>query len=127
MTHPLLHLLVTQPGLLADHAGAYAEMLGEELGVASSTWRKRLLLSAMGLCCAMTALVLAGVALMLWATGIVAQGSQSWVLIVTPLIPAVCATICWLAWREHGRTVAFEHLMVQLRADASILRQAFAA
>jgi hypothetical protein len=127
MTHPLLQLLVTQPALVADHAAGYAELLGQELGVASSTWRKRLLLGAMGLCWAMVALVLSGVALMLWATGILAPGAQSWLLVVTPLVPATCAIVCWLAWRAQARTVAFEHLMVQMRADASILRQAFTA
>lgn len=123
MTHPLLHLLVTQPALVADHAAGYADMLGQEWGVASGTWRKRILLCAAGFCCAIVALVLAGVALMLWATGLMAPDAQPWVLLVTPLVPAVGAFVCGLAWRAQGRTVAFKNIMVQMRADATILRQ----
>lgn len=127
MTHPLLHLLVTQPGLVADHAAGYAEMLSQELGVASETWRTRILLCALGLCSAMVALVLAGVALMLWGAGVLAQGSQPWVLVVTPLVPAIFACMCAVAWRVQARTVAFATIMSQMRADASILRQVFIA
>ena len=50
MLHPLLHLVATQPQLLADHAEAYAELVAEELGDFSVTWKRRALLNAVALC-----------------------------------------------------------------------------
>lgn len=65
--HPLLHLLLTQPRLLADHVEAYAELVATEIGNVSVAWKRRALLNAVALCCLGVAAVLAGVALMLWA------------------------------------------------------------
>lgn len=67
MIHPLLRLAATQPQMLADHAEAYAALVGEELGRSAAAAKQRLLLAAAGLCLAVTAAVLAGVAAMLWA------------------------------------------------------------
>lgn len=123
MGHPFLHLLLTQPGLVAEHGAGYAEMLGQELGVASGVWRKRVLLAALGLFCAVVAVVLAGVALMLWAAGYMAPGSQPWVLIATPLVPVVGACWCWVAWCAQDHIAMFDNILAQLKTDISIMRQ----
>jgi len=39
MIHPLLKLVATQPQLLADHAEAYAELVGEEFGTVNAVSR----------------------------------------------------------------------------------------
>ena len=52
MIHPLLRLAATQPQLLADHAEAYAGLVGEELGRSVAAGKQRLLLSAVALCLA---------------------------------------------------------------------------
>ena len=74
MIHPLFHLLVTQPNLLADHADAYAELVSAEIGTVSSAYKRKVLLNAVQLCCLTVAAILAGVAAMLWAVIPDAQG-----------------------------------------------------
>ena len=123
MIHPLLRLLLTQPALLADHAAGYAELFGQELGVASRAWRKKIWLSALGACCGIVAVMLAGVAIMLWAAGLLAQNGQAWVLVATPLVPALAALGCWLALRSPGHKVPFDTMVSQVKVDLALVRR----
>lgn len=124
MMHPLLHLILTQPQLLADHVEAYAELVGADIGAASSLWKKRAMLHALALCCLGVAVVLAGVALMLWAV-IPATGIQAlWTLIATPLLPFVVALTCLKAASLLDSSRAFDNLREQLKADMVMLREA---
>ena len=93
MIHPLLRLVATQPQLLADHAEAYAGLIGEELGKTTTAWRQRVVLNAAALCLAGAAVVLGGVALMLWAVLPEASLRLPWVLLATPVVPALLALI----------------------------------
>lgn len=122
MIHPLLRLAATQPQLLADHAEAYAGLLGEELTTAAQAWRRRLALSAAALGLGLAAAVLAGVALMLWAVTPDANLQAPWALIVAPGAAALLATGSALA---AGRKTegGFANLKQQLRADLVMLRE----
>lgn len=126
MMHPLLHLIASQPNLLADHAEAYADLLGQELGLASAQWKRRALLTATALCCAGVGAVLAGVALMLWAVIPLETMNAPWALVVAPLVPLLAAGACLAASRSQAEGSAFDNVRRQLREDVAMLRQASA-
>jgi len=124
MLHPLLHLVATQPQLLAEHAEAYAELIAAQVGTASVALKRRAMLGAVALCCLGVAAVLAGVALMLWAVIPPADIHATWALIVGPLLPAVASAACLAAARSDGEAGGFSALREQLRADIGMLREA---
>ena len=43
MIHPLFRLIATQPHLLGDHLEAYADLVGEEVGLAAAQLKRRML------------------------------------------------------------------------------------
>lgn len=124
MLHPLLHLVATQPQLLAEHAGAYAEMFAAQVGIVSAAWKRRAALSAVALCCAGVAAVLAGVALMLWAVSPPGTIHAPWALLAGPLLPAAVALACLVAARSNAAESGFSALREQLNADIVMLREA---
>lgn len=127
MLHPLLHLVTSQPQLLADHAEAYADLFGEELGAASAQWKRKALLSAVALCGVGVASVLAGVALMLWAVIPPADIQAPWALIIAPLLPLLVAAACVLAARAQPGGAAFDAMRQQVKADVAMLREVSAS
>jgi hypothetical protein len=122
--HPLLHLVIREPNLLAEHAGAYAELLGEEIGTASAQWKRKTLLSAVALCCGGVGAVLAGVALMLWAVVPPESMNAPWALMVAPLVPIGLAVGCWVSAQNNPGPRAFEQMRRQLREDAAMFKEA---
>lgn len=127
MMYFLLHLIATQPHLLADHAEAYAELLATEVDRVSTAWRRRAMLHAVALCCLGVAAVLAGVALMLWAVTPAASMQAPWALIAAPLLPIAVAAWCLMAARSEGGGRAFDVIRQQMKADMAMLREARAA
>lgn len=121
--HPLLHLIATRPHLLADHAEAYAELVAAEIGSVSAAWKRRAMLNAVALCCLGVAVVLAGVALMLWAVIPAAPVQALWVLIAVPLVPMVMAVWCVLAAQPQGDDGPFDNVRRQVKADMAMLRE----
>ena len=120
--HPLFWLIATQPELLADHAGAYAGLVGEELGKTAAAWKFRVVLNVTALCLLGVSAVLAGVALMLWATVPAVQVQAAWALMAAPAVPALVAIGCALAGREKYVS-AFADINKQLAADLAMLRE----
>ena len=126
MIHPLLRLVATQPQLLADHAEAYAGLVGAEIGRTATGLKQRMLLNAVALCLVGVATVLTGVALMLWAVIPVTSMQAPWVLLAAPALPAVIAIVCVLvAQRKPPDT--FAELKQQIAADLVMLREVSAA
>ncbi len=126
MIHPLLRLVATQPHLLADHAEAYAGLVGEEVTQTVVGIKRRVLLSAVALGLLAIAAVLVGVALMLWAVVPPADMQAPWALLAAPGAPAVGGIICLLIGRSQpGDT--FAGLRQQLAADMVLLREVSAA
>ena len=121
--HPLLHLIATQPHLLAEHAVAYADLLGEELGSASAQWKRRAALGAMALCLLGVGVVLGGVAIMLWAVVPTESMRAPWALIVVPLVPLIGAVVCMVAARADAKANPFETVRMQVKADVAMLRE----
>ncbi len=127
MIHPLLHLIATQPHLLADHAEAYADLLGEEIGSASALWKRRAVLNAVALCSLGGSAVLGGVALMLWAVIPPADIQAPWALIVAPLLPLAVAVACLLAAKANPQAGSFDNVRRQVKADVAMLREVSAS
>lgn len=120
--HPLLRLVATQPELLAEHAGAYAGLVGEELGKTATAWKLRVVLNVVALSLLAVSAVLAGVALMLWAIVPAAQIQAAWALIAVPAVPAIFALCCALAGRDKYIS-ALADINKQLAADLAMLRE----
>jgi len=124
MIHPLFLMIATRPQLLADHAEAYAELIATEVGHVSSTWRRRSLLYTVGLGCLAVGVVLAGVALMLWAVTPAASMHAPWALIAAPLLPLALALWCLLVARSPAKASGFAAILQQMKADLAMLREA---
>lgn len=124
MIHPFFHLLVTQPNLIADHADAYAELVSAEIGTVSAAYKRKALLNAVQLCCLVVAAVLAGVAAMLWVVIPDVRMHALWTLLCIPLLPIAAALWCRVALRELGDGPPFAKVLLQLKADIAMLREA---
>lgn len=123
MIHPLLRLVASQPQLVAEHAHAYAELFGEDLGKTAATLKWQALFGIAALVLGSAAAVLAGVALMLWGVSPPGAVHAAWALFAAPLLPASLAAWCILAARRAA-DAPFETLKQQLAADMSMLREA---
>lgn len=122
--HPLLQLAASQPQLLVDHAQAYVELVAAELPRAAAGWKHQALLKALGLLGLLAALLLAGVALMLWATLPMPPMPNAWLLIAVPSLPAVAAITCLVVARAKGESTGLGGLHLQVNADLAMLREA---
>jgi len=125
--HPLLNLIATRPQLLAEHAQAYAELLADDLPRVASAWKRQAWLNAVAVLGLLAALVLAGVALMLWAALPTLSMPAPWLLVVVPLLPLAAAAACLIAAQARPRRKGASELQQQLSADLAMLREAAAA
>jgi hypothetical protein len=124
MIHPLFCTLASRPELLAEHLGAYAQLVSVEAGETTAQLRRKSLLAvAMGLCLAL-ALSLAGIALLLLAAVPLAQMPMPWLLSVVPATPLAGALIAWLQMRRQPLSCSFDLLRQQLALDTALLRDA---
>jgi uncharacterized membrane protein YqjE len=122
--HPLVKTLVARPELLAEHAGAYAELAGAELGQTARRLRTRaLLIAAMGLCVALGA-VFAGGALLLLAAVPVSEMPAPWALAAVPGGVWLAAGALWWAQARGESKGSFEALRAQFALDRELLRAA---
>lgn len=122
--HRLLKLLATRPHLLLDHAQAYAALASEELALARAVWHRQAMLQAAGLLGLSGAVILAGVALILWAVTPMGQIHALWALWVTPLVPLAAALACLRLARQPPGEPTFSHLRSQFSADMALLGSA---
>ena len=121
MIHPFFTRLVTQPGLFAEHAGAYAELAAAEAQQLGAHWKRQLLLAAAAGLCALVGLLLAGMAVLLAAAVPATSMPAAWALWVVPALPlAAAASAGALLWRMQS-VAAFAVLRGQIAADALLL------
>ncbi len=123
---PLLRALAGEPGALVDHATAYADLAGEELQRLGQGWSRRLAWLIAAGASALAALVLAGVALLLWATLPAPDASREWLLWAVPALPAVLSAVAVAAARYSAQQPAFAELRGQLRQDLELVREGLA-
>jgi uncharacterized membrane protein YqjE len=121
--HPFFKLIVDRPAVITDHVEAYASLATLELSGAIRQLRQRALKTAIALSCAAVAVVLTGVALMLWAITPAEQLHAPWVLWLVPGLPAIVAVLCGLSAQAVGNARAFSALRGQVRADIDMLRE----
>src|SRR3990167_2795275 len=113
MIHPVFRLAASQPLLLAEHAAAYASLLGEELTIGSARLKRRLALQLAGAACLVVAAVLLGVAVLLWASLHDAGFRAPWLFVLTPVLPAALGL--WALWlpQDRGGEEWVAHLRLQ--------------
>lgn len=121
MIHPVFRLAAAQPMLLAGHVGAYAGLVSEELRIGAAAVQQRLLWQLIGALCLSVAAVLAGVAVLLWASRPLVDAPAPWLLLATPLLPAALGL--WALWRARAQHSAepFARVRAQLAEDAALL------
>ena len=127
MIHPLFRLIVSDPQLLADHVEAYSELVAEEVGAVTTQWKKRAALHVLSLACLFVGIVMAGVAVMLWAVIPIDNMNSPWALLAAPCVPLVLGVWSHFSAKapvaEHG----FKAIREQLAADAAMLRSVTAS
>lgn len=124
MMHPVIRLAIAHPGLLAEHAAAYAGLFSEELAGGTERVMRRLGCQLLAGACLVAGAVLAGVALMLWGTQPDGATQRSWLFLLVPAAPLLAgAALAWLG-RSRAEPRPFAVLREQLSADAELLRDA---
>ncbi len=123
MIHPLLRLIATEPQILGDHVEAYAELVGDEVRKTSSAWSLRIGLYLAALALAGVALVLTGVAVMLWASLPPSGFQLPWLLVAVPATAFGAAIVCVVLARRNPVENAFDNVKKQLSADMAMLRE----
>lgn len=122
--HPLLHLVLTRPQLLTDHAEAYAELMTTEMSSLLGAGQRRVMLMVVAVSAVTTACVLAGVALMLWSVLPDASPHAQIVLIMVPMLPLAIGVACLFAARSRRSGAPLESVRQQFKADMAMLREA---
>jgi len=127
MIHPIVRLIATEPQLVAEHVGAYAELIGDEAQQVQQRWKFKILFSVLALFLVFVAVVLAGVAVMLWAITPGLSAASQWALGLAPAIPAVAALAMGLAARRPSAERAFASIKAQVASDLRMLSEARSA
>jgi hypothetical protein len=127
MAHPLFRLAASKPQLLAEHVLAYGDLLSAELTGAAELLRRKVVLQAAALACLVIAGLLAGVALMLWASLPSGSLHLPWVLVAVPAVPAVLGYWALVKSQAIGAGDLFAAVRLQLADDAAMLRELAAA
>jgi uncharacterized membrane protein YqjE len=123
MIHPLFRLLVAEPQLLAEHLEAYSDLVAQELDELRAVLRRRALMIAVALLGGFVALLLAGVALMLWAITPPEALRAPWVFWAVPVVPGLIGLYGALTARALARHRGFALLREQFAADVAMLRE----
>jgi uncharacterized membrane protein YqjE len=124
MIHPLFKTLATRPELLADHLGAYAQLVSVEASETTAQLRNHAVW-AVGLALgAALGVGLAGTALLLLAIVPVADMPLPWLLVIVPAVPLLAALGCWLKMRQNPLSYSFDLLREQVALDTALLREA---
>lgn len=123
MIHPLFTRLVAQPGLFAEHAGAYAELAAAEAQQLGARLKRQLMLALAGGLCALLGVALAGAAGLLAAAVPLHTMPAPWVLWLVPALPLAVAAGCGLLLLRMRSAPAFALLRSQFTADAQLLNE----
>lgn len=123
---PLLRVLASEPDALVEHAAAYADLASDELQELQAHWVRRLLWLAVAAVAGLAALLLGGVALMLWAALPAIDAGSVWLLWVVPLVPGLVAVFGVFTARRIDARPAFGNLRAQLREDMAMVREGLA-
>lgn len=124
MIHPFFTKLVTQPGLFAEHIGAYADLASAEVRQFGAVWQRRVVLAA---ACAVATVLAIGVSAMagLFAAALAWDAMPApWVLVLVPgslWLLALCFGVA--AWRAKTEPI-FSLVRSQMAVDIELLHTA---
>ncbi|WP_077035636.1 hypothetical protein [Pelomonas sp. KK5] len=124
MIHPLFRTLATRPELLAEHLGAYAQLVSVEAGETTAQWRRHALWAAVMTLGLFLFATLAGTALLLLAVVPLDAMPMPWLLAAVPAMPLLLAVLGWLQMRQHPLSCSFELLREQVALDTALLKEA---
>jgi hypothetical protein len=122
MVHPIFSVLITRPELVMDHVAGYAALAQEEASTVGVQVARRAAAWAVCAIGVLVFLVLAGVAVMLGATG-----GFNWALVIVPAVPLALSAAGFMVARKPLQGHAFSELRSQIDADAQALRTMGAA
>lgn len=122
MIHPAFIAAARHPGLMLDHASAYADLASAELDEWRLQWQRRASLGAAAALLAYLSLALLGGAGLALAVVPLASMPLPWLLIAVPAVPLLLAMV--LAWRVRrlAPPPPFAELRQQLAQDMATLR-----
>lgn len=124
MIHPIFKRIVTNPGLFAEHAASYAELVKAEARQVGSRWASQAVYGAVAAGTGLLGIGLAGVSMMLAGALPHDPMPASWVLWVVPGVPLVTAGVCaWLMKRSAAQE-AFSELRQQWQQDVRVFQEA---
>lgn len=123
MIQLLMKRLVTEPGLFAEHASAYAALIALEAGEAGLAWRRKAMATVGCVALVLLALSTTCLAAMLSAA-IPWQGMPApWVLLAIPgSLWVASIAMGWVASRR-GQPQTFAHVREQWAIDAQEVRE----
>lgn len=128
LMHPLFQTLLDEPELLADHAGAYAQLVGAEANLIRRRLVKRWVLLALAASLMLVAMVLAGVAVLIWHAALPTVTSHDGpVFWAVPAAPAVLGLLAWGASCRFKTQVEFPLTRQQLAMDRQLFHRKAAA
>ena len=123
MIQLLLKRLATEPGLFAEHASAYAELIALEAGEAGLAWRRKAMATIACITLILIALLTTCIALMLSAVIPWQAMPAPWMLLAIPaLLWTIGVGVGWFAFRR-GHTQTFAHVRHQWAIDAKHVRE----
>lgn len=117
----IFRLITTQPQLLVNHAGAYSELIFEELIAVTKIYKRNAFFSAVALLLGAVGIGLVGVALLICAAIPASQIHSPWLLWLVPAAPLVGAFVSAMAAMVNADHQAFKGFRSQLNADLAIL------
>ncbi len=120
----LLKILLLPPGLLQVHAHGYVDLVGQLCVHQWRMMRKRWLVYALSALSFLLALMLGGMAVLLWGVLPIAGATHSWVLMALPLSLLAVSMLFWLWARSLHAHPGLDKLKEQIRLDMQTLRQA---
>lgn len=124
MIHPFFKLLISDPGLLAQHASAYATLAQAEAADAAAELRRRALLLGGAALLGLVGVLAAVVAALLAAAVPLQTMPAAWLLAVLPVSLLGLAAGLVLLARSAPQPARFAALGAQWREDLNLLNVA---
>jgi hypothetical protein len=124
MSTLLLKLLLLPPDLLRSHAQGYAELAREVGANYLCTLKNRCLMYAFSALTFVLALVLAGVALLLWGAFPLQDAPHVWLLPAVPLGFFFLSLLCWWWARSLRLEPPLKVFQTQIQLDVLAIQQA---
>jgi hypothetical protein len=124
MIHPFFTKLVTQPGLFAEHVGAYAGLASAEVRQFGSLWQRRVMLATACAIATVLAIGLSSVAAIVAAAVAWEAMPAPWTLVWIPALLWLLALGCGVAaWRTRTGPM-FALVRQQMAVDLEMLHVA---